>query len=413
MQTESRQTAIDVPAAANRHSNEAGSRRLLAVCNVDSMAWGILRQWLAGLKEKGYEVHIACAPGEYSSRLTAMGFCMHPIAMRRTFWPWAHIRSLFQLRKLMSNERFAAINTHSAVGGTIGRIAAWLSGCKAVIYTVHGFYFHDDMPPIIRHSVMAVEWLLGRVTTGFMFVSAEDSKTAVKSGIVPRGVPHITIFNGVDLSVFLPRKEREVSSRNFKQELGIGESTPVVGIVGRIVREKGHREFLEMAIAVSKKRKVTFVVVGDTLPSDRDPFAPVLKENVAQAGLTADFIFTGITDRVADYLSIMDIFVLPSYREGFPRSVIEAMSAGLPVVATDIRGSREAVIHEKTGLIVPPRDGVALAEAVARLLDNPQEALVMGRAGRERAINLYDYLTVQEKFVHFINALVSEEQDVA
>jgi glycosyltransferase involved in cell wall biosynthesis len=177
----------------------------------------------------------------------------------------------------------------------------------------------------------------------------------------------------------------------------------VVGIVGRIVREKGHREFLEMARCVAQKRSVIFLVVGDSLPSDRDQFGAVFKKEVANAGLTPHFLFTGQTDQVPDYLRIMDIFVLPSYREGFPRSIIEAMATGLPVIATDIRGCREAVVHGTTGLIVPPKDGEALARAVDRLLANPEEAKRMGRAGRQRAVELYDYRTVKRKFVDCID----------
>ncbi len=132
--------------------------KLLAICNIDGMAWAILRQWLTGLLEIGYEVHIACAPGEYSSRLEDMGFIMHPIAMQRTFRPWVHIRPLFQLWKLIRHGGFVAVNTHSAVGGTIGRIAGWLAGSGTIIYTVHGFYFHDDMPFVPRSLGVIAEW---------------------------------------------------------------------------------------------------------------------------------------------------------------------------------------------------------------------------------------------------------------
>jgi len=105
----------------------------------------------------------------------------------------------------------------------------------------------------------------------------------------------------------------------------------------------------------------------------------------------------------------MDIFVLPSYREGFPRSVLEAMSTALPVVATDIRGCREAVVNGETGLIVPPRNGTALAEAVSLLLANPELASRMGSAGRERAERLYSHQLVQRRFVGVIESALREQ----
>jgi glycosyltransferase involved in cell wall biosynthesis len=385
--------------------------KILAVCNVDLMAWLLLKQWLTGLQEAGYEVHLACAPGEYSAGLAAAGFQMHPISLRRTFRPWTHVRPIFQLRKIIRHGGFSVVNMHSAVGAGVGRIAAWLAGYQPVIYTVHGFYFHENMPVVPRSFLMGIEWLLGKATTAFMFVSAEDCHTGIRTGIVPSRSRSITIFNGVDLAAYTPRETCVDATLNFKRKVGIDEATPVIGIVGRVIREKGYREFLEMARQVAGKRKAVFLVVGDTLPSDRDQFGESFKNDVAEAGLTPRFVFTGQTNQVADYLRIMDMFLLPSYREGFPRSIIEAMSTGLPVIATDIRGCREAVKHGETGLIVPPKNGKALADAVERLLANPEEAAAMGRAGRERAVQLYDYLIVQRRFVSFVVRVLRESME--
>ena len=382
--------------------------KLLAICNIDGMAWVLLRPWLTGLQEAGYDVHLACAPGEYWGRLAALGLQMHAISLRRTIRPWAHVRPLFQLWKLTRHGGFAIVNTHSAVGAAVGRVAAWLGGCRTIIYTVHGFYFHENMPAVPRWLWMALEWLLGRITAGFMFVSAEDNRTGTRTGIVPAKSRSITLFNGVDLDAFSPKETCLEETLGFKRRLGIDDATPVVGIVGRIVREKGYREFLEMAGQVAKKRKAVFLVVGDTLASDRDQFGRTFRNEVANAGLAPHFLFVGQTNLVADHLRIMDMFVLPSHREGFPRSIVEAMGVGLPVVATDIRGCREAVVHGKTGLIVPAKDGKALAGAVEHLLGNPEEAAAMGHAGRKRAVEFYDYRTVQRRFVHFIDEALGE-----
>jgi glycosyltransferase involved in cell wall biosynthesis len=382
--------------------------KLLAICNIDLMAWLILKPWLTALQEAGYEVHVACAPGEYWGRLAALGLQMHPISLRRTFRPWAHVRPFIELWRLVRQGGFAIVNTHSAVGAGVGRIAARLAGCHTIIYTVHGFYFHENMPAAPRSLLMMVEWFLGRITTGFMFVSDEDNRTGTRTGIVRAKARSVTLFNGVDLDAFSPKETCLEDTRRFKRKLGIDDATPVVGIVGRIVREKGYREFLEMACQVAKKRKAVFLVVGDTLASDRDQFGRTFKNEVAKAGLTPHFLFVGQTNLVAEHLRIMDMFVLPSHREGFPRSVVEAMGVGLPVVATDIRGCREAVVHGKTGLIVPAKDGKALAGAVEHLLANPEEAAAMGHAGRERAVEFYDYRTVQRRFVHFIDEMLPD-----
>ena len=279
--------------------------KVLTICNVDLMAWVLLKPWLAGLQEAGYEVHLACARGEYWNRLAALGLHMHPISLRRTLWPWAHLRPLFQLWKIIRYGDFVIVNTHSEVAAAVGRVAAYLASTHTVVYTVHGFYFHENMPAVPRSFFMTLAWILGKVTNGFMFVSAEDHRTGIRTGIVPAKSRAITIFNGVDLDAFSPKGACLESTRNFKRQLGIDDAVPVIGIVGRIVREKGYREFLEMACQVAKKRKAVFLVVGDTLPSDRDQFGKTFKKEVANVGLTPHFLFTGQTNFVrrlsADY----------------------------------------------------------------------------------------------------------------
>jgi glycosyltransferase involved in cell wall biosynthesis len=367
------------------------------------MAWKLLRPWFRALLDAGYELEIACARTDWFEQLVADGFHMHEVPLRRRINPLVHIAPLWELYWLIRRGRFAVVNAHSPVAAAVGRLAAWLARAPVIIYTVHGFYFHDDTPWWKRRSLVALERWLGKITSGFMFVSDEDRRTALREGIARDPAMAATIYNGVNLEEYPVRGSAPQEAAAMRKSLGIPASATVVGIVGRVVREKGYLEFAEMAALVSAGRSdVYFLVVGDALPSDRDGVAAEFRKRVATAGLKERFRFTGFTDRVAEYLQAMDIFVLPSYREGFPRSVLEAMSCGLPVVATNIRGCREAVVDGETGLLAPPRNGTALAEAVSRLLGNPDLAGSMGRAGRERAVRLYDQRLVQTRFVSVI-----------
>jgi lipopolysaccharide/colanic/teichoic acid biosynthesis glycosyltransferase len=387
--------------------------RILAVCTLDVMAWKLLRPWFRALVESGYDLHIGCSRTEWFEKLEAEGFHMHEVPLRRRLNPLVHIAPLWALYKLVRRERFVLVNTHSPVAAAVGRVAAWCAGAPIVVYTVHGFYFHDDMPWWKRRCVVALEWLLGRITSDFMFVSDEDRQTALRERIATEASKATTIYNGVDLDAYPPKASCSPDTARLRSNLNIPQASPVVGIVGRVVREKGYFEFAEMARLVSASRSdVYFLVVGDALPSDRDGVVAEFRRRIEAAGLQGRFRFAGFTDRVADYLRVMDIFVLPSYREGFPRSVLEAMSSGLPVVATNIRGCREAIVNGQTGLLVPPRKGAPLAEAVSRLLENPDLALGMGSAGRERAVRLYDQRFVQRRFVAIVeNALNAKNID--
>ena len=384
--------------------------RLLAVCTVDVMAWKLLRPWFRALADAGYEVHIACSRENWFDHLAADGFQMHEVPLRRRVNPFVHIAPLWELFRLIRRERFVLVNTHSPVAAAVGRVAAWLAGTPLVIYTVHGFYFHDDMPWWKRKMFVTMEWLLGGITSDFMFVSDEDRNTAVKEGIARDPKRATTIYNGVDLTAYPDKQSasRLAVAHELRQQLDIPQDAQVVGIVGRIVREKGYFEFAEMARRITSTHPNSyFLVVGDALATDRDGMVPELKAFVKAVGLHDKFRFTGFTDKVAEYLQVMDLFVLPSYREGFPRSVLEAMSCELPVVATRIRGCREAVVHGETGLLVPPRDAVALAEAVSSLLDNPELMNQMGAAGRARTVRLYEQGLVQARFVKIVGAALT------
>jgi lipopolysaccharide/colanic/teichoic acid biosynthesis glycosyltransferase/glycosyltransferase involved in cell wall biosynthesis len=378
-------------------------RRILVVTAVDAMAWLLLRPYLHGLARAGYEVHIACMPGVFLARLQSEGFHLHPVHMRRSFNPFVHLRPVLELVKLLQSIRFSAISLHSPIAAGVARLAAAFVRRPNLTYVVHGFYFHEGTPWFWRKMLVAIEWILGGLTDAFVFVSEEDRQTALRAGIVRNGAAAVTIHNGVDLAAFSPRPPAAVVSR--KGELRIPADAPVVGIVARIVKEKGYREFFEMARALRDGgSEARFLVVGDSLVSDRDQFGAVFQQLVRDSGLSDRFVFTGLTDGVARYLSLMDVFVLPTYREGFPRSIIEAMGAGLPVIATDIRGCREAVADGTTGLIVPPRNLPALTGAVQMLLGDRDLARKMGAAGRRRAEELYDLRHATDRFVKFTRA---------
>ncbi len=240
-------------------------RKILIIVTVDIMAWNLLRPWLEGLRDAGYEVHIACSRGKYFDRLSEAGFIMHPVRLRRTVNMCAHVIPLIQLIGIIRSGRFTLVNAHSPVAAAVGRLAAAFTSVDHIVYTVHGFYFHDRMHPFLRNLLIALEWLLGRWTDAFMFVSDEDRCTARSLGISGANALITTIYNGVDPAIYRPGLPEDDLS-GLRAAHGM-RNRPVVGIVGRIVREKGYREFLDMASALTAGGfDATYLVVGDSLP---------------------------------------------------------------------------------------------------------------------------------------------------
>ncbi len=181
----------------------------------------------------------------------------------------------------------------------------------------------------------------------------------------------------------------------MRQELGIPTQAVVVGTVGRLVWQKGFRELFEAARRVAASQPaVVFVVVGASDPAKADAIDP---DSLASFGEAANVIFTGAREDVECLYPAFDVFVLPSYREGFPRSAMEAAATGLPIIATDIRGCRQVVTHGLNGFLVPLHDVERLTSAIEELVDDGELRRRMGQAGRRKAEVDFDDRTVVAK----------------
>ena len=339
-------------------------------------------------RDAGHEVVGVCSDGPLLARVREAGFRVEPVPIARSHNAFRHARTVAALTRLFRRERFDMVHVHTPVAALLGRIAAWRAGVPIVVYTAHGFYFHEHMPAHRRAFHVALEWLGGRLTDVLFTQAEEDAATARRLGLCRTGRIQ-AIGNGVDPARFAPR-DPAIRAR-LRAELGAAPDDAVVLMVGRLVAEKGYGELLEAMRGVP----ATLWVVGERLASDHasdiDRAVAAVERDPVQARRVR---FLGYRRDVPDLMAAADIFTLPSHREGMPRSIIEAMMSGLPVVATDIRGSREEVVPEDTGLLVPVRDAAALQAALTRLARDAALRARMGTAGRARAWALYDEAVV-------------------
>ncbi|MEA2057639.1 MAG: glycosyltransferase family 4 protein, partial [Actinomycetota bacterium] len=249
-------------------------------------------------------------------------------------------------------ERPDVIHTHTPKPGLYGRIIGRLAGVPAVLNTVHGLYATPDDRPAKRAIVYALEALAARFSDAELIQSAEDHELLIERRIT-RPDRTVLLGNGVDLERFAPVPNDERLS--VRRALGIDDERVVVGMVGRLVAEKGYNELFEAASKLDDRCIV--VVIGPHEPDKDDGLDPAVVARAEQEGVR----FLGMRSDVDALYGAMDIFVLPSHREGFPRAAMEAAATGIPVVATDIRGCREVVDPGVNGLLVPVRDADALA----------------------------------------------------
>ena len=351
----------------------------------------------------GDEVVAVCAEDEYVEGLRNDDYRVETLSITRGMNPLKHLYSIWVIFWFLRREKFDLVHVHTPVAALLGRIAARLCGVSLVVYTAHGFYFHDDMPSIKRAFFAGLERFAGRFTDLLFTQSSEDEKAAVAERIMPKDRV-FTIGNGVDVNRFntggdLVGKD----SGSIRNEFGISDDHFVIGMVGRQVQEKGILELLEAArILVDKYDDISFILVGDRLNSDHAASVEAAI-NQTKAALGERLILTGMRSDTPALLSAMDLFTLPSWREGMPRTIIEAMMMALPVVATNIRGSREEVVDDETGVLVPLRDPHALTKAIEQLYKDKEKAKVMGRVGRKRALELYDEEKVIQRQIELIN----------
>ena len=365
--------------------------KICQLCNLDSTMFHFLLPLMRGMRAAGHEVTGVCAPGPYIEKVEAEGFNVIPVAIERSFNLPKHVASARELRSVFEREQFDIVHVHNPVAALVGRYAAWRAGVPRIAYTAHGFYFHDQMALPKRSVFIALEWLAGQVTDVLFTQAEEDAQTARRLRL---GKGHISaIGNGVDTQVFHDRADMAARKR-IRAETGTPDERIVAMSIGRLVSEKGFPELIDAMREVDAE----LWIVGERLKSDHaggidDALIsiesdPVLKKRVRLLGYRAD---------IAELLRAADMFVLASHREGMPRSIIEAMMCGLPVVSTNIRGSREEVIDNETGLLVPVKDPELLSHAINALATNETKRQAFGAAGRRRALELYDEQKVIER----------------
>ncbi len=368
--------------------------KIAHISTIDMALSLLLLNQLKSLQHSGYEVVGISAPGPYLPSLEAAGIRHIPIPMKRQFTPLADLLVLKQLCQVMRREQFTIIHTHTPKAGLLGQLAARIVGVPIIVNTLHGFYFHDHMPAFWRNFYIATEKVAARCSHSILSQNSEDIQTAIRENISPpEKIKYLG--NGIDVQRFDRTHLDETLLEATRRELGLTRENQVIGFVGRLVREKGILELFTAAQEILRHKPATkFLIVGPIDDGKADALTPAVAH---EYGIEDACIFTGLRNDMPELFALMDVFVLPSHREGFPRSPLEASAMGVPCVVTDIRGCREAVEHGRNGLLFPLGDSQALAKAILTLLDNTQLVAELGTAGRKLALEKFDEQKVFQK----------------
>lgn len=301
--------------------------------------------------------------------------------------PYHDLASIFELNRLMHELTPDIIHLNSSKIGFTGALAGVLYklkfksyGIRSVIYTAHGFVFNE--PGKFRSFYgLALEKLSARWKDCIICVSESDRQSALNANIASQK-KIITITLGID-----SEKTKFLTRREAQKLLGV--SGVVVGTIANLYKTKGLKYFLMAAAMIcggSSRTEPTFVVIGE------GPERKALEYCIKKIGIKKHFLLIGALQDASRYLKAFDIFVLPSVKEGWPYTIMEALSASLPIVASRVGGISEIITHKKDGLLVEPKKTKDLAHSIIKLLENPKYAKQLGEEG----YNLSKHLTIEK-----------------
>ena len=280
-----------------------------------------------------------------------------------------------ELRRLIRGWKPDVVHTHSSKAGILGRAAAWKERVPCVIHTIHGLAFHPYMSTWRNAVYIFSERFAAKRCHRIACVADAMREQALAEGI---GKPqqYVTVYSGMEVDQYVqPNWTRDA----VREELGISEGDFVLGTIARLAELKGHDDLLDSLEELMKQRpELKLLWVGDGWWADR------LLGRVRELGLEGRVISTGLVppEEIPKYLQAMDVLAHPSYREGLPRTVTQALLNSTAVVAYDVDGTKEVCIDGETGFLISPGDLTALRGAVAKMIDDSGKRAEMGRRGQ-------------------------------
>jgi len=347
-------------------------------------------------------VIVSVAMPEDGGNVTAADFTDYKVPFQRLdIAGGPSLAVLLKLRALLHHEGFDILHCHSARAAFYGRVGgALLRGRRPrIVYSIHGFTApHYGF--VKSRILLGMERLLMPLTDAFIAVSEAERTDFLAAGFAPRERVHLVRY-GIDTARF---HDAEVDRAEQRTALGVPADAPLVTTVCRLYFPKDVDTLLKAFAVVSAQcPHVHLLVVGD------GPYRPQVESLIAQLGLATDVTLAGFRRDIPQILAVSDIFVLSTTAgEGLPITILEAMASGLPVVASDVTGVKEEVIHQHTGLTVPPKNPVALFEALLDLLRDEQKASTMGRRGRVRVEKLFTLERMARETIAIYEALISQ-----
>jgi glycosyltransferase involved in cell wall biosynthesis len=368
------------------------SKRLRIVLALESSGPGgaenVVLRLARALRERGHEPIVATLqPGWMTERADAAGLPVW-IAPQR---PGIDLRWVFRFARRLRREQIDLLHSHEFAMNAFGGAAALLASAPAVS-TIHGRHWVSERP----RRTLAYR-VLRRLGMPIVAVSEDLAGFLVEGLKLPRERLEV-VHNGIPLPEETPSAQRARRRAAARAAIGVPPDLPLLVAVGNLYPVKDHATLLR---ALSRLPAARIAIAGRGQEEER------LRQLAAELGLADRVQLLGLRDDVETVLAAADVFVQPSLSEGLPLAVLEAMASALPIVATRVGGIPEAIVDGETGLLVPPGDPAALAAALARVLDRPDQAASLGSAARRRAVAAFSVDRMTDHYERLYQRLAS------
>ncbi len=381
--------------------------KIVLFANTDWYLYNFRLSLANALQEQGHELLLISPPGEYGRKLLDLGLRWQPVPMqRRSLNPLREISLVFYLRHLFRDEKPDLVHGFTIKSAIYGALAARFAGVPGRVSSVAGlgyvFISNDLRARLLRPLVRTLmRFAMGGENARLILQNSDDVTLFESAEIVTSSQIRLIRGSGFDREKFTPHTETRSEH----------DGTTVL-LAARLLWDKGIQEYVDAAHQLRLKRKdIKFLLAG--APDPGNP-AAVPEEKIRAWHEDGLVKWLGHVDDMPELYRSADIFVLPSYREGLPKGMIEAAACALPLVTTDVPGCREVVTNEENGLVVPPRDSMALASAISRIADDRRLAAKLGQAARENALRQFEVTIIVDQtlsvYYELIEPTVGEDR---
>ncbi|MCF0053973.1 glycosyltransferase family 4 protein [Dyadobacter sp. LJ53] len=367
----------------------------------------LLKGQLRYMSENGMEVYMASTPDKHVPDMEAsQNAQFHPLPLSRELTPFKDLMALFSTIRLIRKLKPHIVHTHSPKAGIIGMLAAYICNVPLKMHTVAGLPLMEITGP--KRKLLNFVETLTYWCSDWVLPNSHELKQFILDNNLSPDKSKVKVLgngssNGIDLKYFSANPQLLAESSDFRKQNNVGEHDIVLAFMGRLANYKGVNELVK-AFQILEKRHQNLKLVLIGAPEDLNPLEETTESEIAN---NKSIIAVGHQNDVRKFLVASDIFVFPSYREGFPQALLQASAMGIPCIATNINGCNEMIEDGKTGILIEPKSVNAIVEACEKLIKDRQASEKMGMLAQQYVLKNFEQQQLWKDIHTFYNAHLS------